>query len=422
MTTIKPAQAAQFLADVAAKIHRMQAKHRRIVGSLVERDIAACRILAEIGWEYAKRVDKIEAALKATGSKVDISEWTKQNFACSRSTMERRKRLYKQWREYETERRRVGDCGQIGLKYAVSLIREEHHDTAINRPAVPIRSGRKTVAQPLQVQKSKVQKSMPCQFITGDALIELRKLPAKSVHCIVCSPPYWPGQRDYGDRGLGHEKTLAEYIAKLVAILIEARRVLRDDGILWIVMGDAFVNKEIQLIPHQLAMALSDTGWVRRTEIIWAKGPRPSSIDDRVTVEHEKVLMFTKRKSDYFYDPDPLREPLVDASSKRRSRSFRHHNRNSVGLVISNPLGRNAGSVWWIPQVRERGGRASFPEELPKRCILLSCPENGVVLDMFGGAGTTALAALKLGRPSIYIDINPQYAKNAEARIIRELG
>ena len=419
MTTIKPAQAEQFLADVAAKIHHMQVKHRRFVGNLIERDIAACRIEAEIGWEYAKQVDKIEVALTATGSKLDISEWTKQNCDCSRSTMERRKKLYKQWKEYETERRRLGDSERMGLRYALSLLREERTGSAMSRRTVPILSGRKTVTQPAKIQKSKP--TIPCQFITGDALTELTKLAAKSAHVIVSSPPYWPSQRDYGS-SLGHEKTLAEYKTNVVAICTEAMRVLRDDGVMWLVMGDCFVDKDLQMVPAQLAMALRETGWILRAEIIWAKATRrvPSSVDDRVTVEHEKILMFTK-KTQYFYYADPLREPLVDATTfKRRSRFY--DQRDRTGLILPNPLGKNAGSVWWIPPFNGRGGRGSFPEELPTRCIKVSCPENGVVLDMFGGTATTALAALKLGHSAIYIDINPDYAKNAEARIGRELA
>jgi DNA modification methylase len=430
MTTIKPARAATYLADVVAKIHRMQSRHHRIVGSLVDRDIAACRVLAEIGWEYARQVDKIEAALTATGSKLDISAWTKQNFHCSRSTMERRKRLYKCWKEYETERRRQSDRDQIGLNYALSLIREEHPAVAINRRTVPILSERKTVTQPIIVQNSKGQKPIPCQFITGDALTELAKLAAKSVHVIISSPPYWPNKREYGS-SLGHEKTLAEYKANVVAIYTEARRVLRDDGVMWLVIGDCFVNKDLQMIPAQLAMALRENGWVLRTEIIWAKANRhiPSPVDDRVTVEHEKVLMFTKKKRDYFYNTDPLRVPLVNPQAKhqRRTRFYDDRDRpgkrsgDRTGLVVPNPLGKNAGTVWWIEPFTGRGGRASFPEELPTRCIKVSCPESGVVLDMFGGFATTALAALKLGHSAIYIDINEDFTKQARARINAEM-
>jgi DNA modification methylase len=162
-------------------------------------------------------------------------------------------------------------------------------------------------------------------------------------------------------------------------------------------------------------MALQDDGWICRAEIVWYKGPgggRPESVANRVTKNHEKILMFTKQRR-YFYDPDPIREPLVGTYSTP-NKDFR---------VYLNPMGRNSGSVWTIPPSSDYRGShpATMPEELVRRMLLASCPEGGRVMDVFGGAGTTALVALELGHTVISIDINPAYTKEARQRIAHEL-
>ena len=113
-----------------------------------------------------------------------------------------------------------------------------------------------------------------CTFITGEALAELRKMKSQSVSVIVTSPPYWPAKRDYGGLGIGFEPTLEEYIVALVAIFSEARRVMKDDGVIWIVIDDSYSEGNLQFIPTRLAMALQDDGWICRAEIVWDKGAR----------------------------------------------------------------------------------------------------------------------------------------------------
>jgi len=174
-------------------------------------------------------------------------------------------------------------------------------------------------------------------------------MPARSVIVIVCSPPYWPPKRAYGkDRALGFEETLPDYIRDLVAIFREARRVLRDDGGLWVVIDDAYMHRRtlygqpenygrrsklglatqmgintqsnaedrlfgnLMFIPERLAMSMQDDGWLCRSEIIWDKGPegRKESVSNRPRRNFEKVLMFTK-SADYVFDLDPIREPLA---------------------------------------------------------------------------------------------------------------
>jgi len=142
-----------------------------------------------------------------------------------------------------------------------------------------------------------------------------------------------------------------------------------------------------------------------------------------VTKNHEKVLMFTNQRR-YFFDQDPLREPLVKAYSVPDNRKTGLMRNDQIrGKVWSNPMGRNCGSVWTIMPSNYRGNHgATMPEELVRRMLLVSCPENGVVLDPFGGAGTTALAALRLGHSAISIEINSAYTKEARQRLVAELG
>jgi DNA modification methylase len=157
------------------------------------------------------------------------------------------------------------------------------------------------------------------------------------------------------------------------------------------------------MIPSRLAMALQDDGWVLRQEVIWDKGwCRPESVPDRVTRTHEMVYMFAKQRR-YFYNPDPIR--------------------GSLPHTATNPMGRNSGSVWQIPPSQYRGQHdATFPEELVQRMLAVSCDEldsNVIVLDPFGGAGTTAKVALEAGYRAITIDNNAAATHAARERLAR---
>ncbi|WP_258002870.1 site-specific DNA-methyltransferase [Janthinobacterium sp. AD80] len=194
----------------------------------------------------------------------------------------------------------------------------------------------------------------------GDVREQLRALPAESVHCIVTSPPYW-GLRDYGvDGQIGLEATPAEFIAVMVDVFNEARRVLRADGTCWINMGDSYATgagavgrapgggdqgerfirrgmvntqpnrkklegfkpKDLCMMPHRLAIALQDAGWWVRQDIVWSKpNPMPESVRDRCTKSHEYIFLLTK-SANYYYDAEAIKEPAAGAAD---------HPRNSFG-------------------------------------------------------------------------------------------
>jgi DNA modification methylase len=299
----------------------------------------------------------------------------------------------------------------------------------------------------------------------GDCLESLRKLPSESVHCCVTSPPYW-GLRDYGHDGqIGLEKSPEEYVAKMVAVFAEVRRVLRDDGTLWLNVGDSYAGgctigrndagkdiggrggnkigsgnpgpqgsrcnadslkpKDLCGIPWRLAFALQSDGWYLRQDIIWHKpNPMPESVRDRCTKAHEYVFLMSK-SSRYYWDSDSVRENMDKPPDIRlRSSTFNkvgsvggHHN----GAEVIETIGRNRRSVWTVAtQPCKEAHFAVMPQKLVEPCILAGCPEGGTVLDPFFGAGTVGLVAEKLGRKFIGLELNPEYVAIAERRINQE--
>lgn len=264
----------------------------------------------------------------------------------------------------------------------------------------------------------------------GDALVRLREIPDASVHCCATSPPYF-GLRDYGiDGQIGLEETPKEYVAKLVEVFREVRRVLRDDGTCWIVLGDSYSGsggqnrndvgysgklgcedytgpvsnvrnrkawleltntkpKDLIGIPWLLAFALRDDGWYLRAEIIWHKlSCMPESVTDRPTRSHEQIFLFTKQ-ANYFYDADAIREPITTAPQRRyahsapKDKGARQDRLPSMsyaydGVPPGNPAGRNMRSVWTINPEPYRGAHfAVFPTQIPKRAILAGTSEYG---------------------------------------------
>ena len=294
---------------------------------------------------------------------------------------------------------------------------------------------------------------MSYQVLNGDALTMLKALPSESVNCIVTSPPYY-GLRDYGHDGqIGLEQTPQEFIGKLVDVFHECRRVLTKDGTCWVNMGDSYASggrtyrdadeklqqrgmsvrlkdaqgikpKDLLGIPWRLAFALQDDGWYLRSEIIWAKpNPMPESVTDRPTKAHEQIFLLTK-SARYAYNAEAIKEPVLDVSLKRAEYKWdcdRPSTKNAsmggqgihvekMGNRFVNPNGRNARTVWTIATEPYPGAHfAVFPSEIPKRCILAGCPENGVVLDPFAGSGTTLAVAVSLGRQAIGLELNPEY-------------
>lgn len=259
----------------------------------------------------------------------------------------------------------------------------------------------------------------------GDALLVLKTLPNASVHCVVTSPPYW-GLRDYQvDHQIGLEKTPDEYVARLVEVFREVRRVLRDDGTLWLNIGDSYASgkgtchnpgrntssfnvhlkeanvhpldrgnkstlskmglkpKDLVGIPWRVAFALQADGWYLRSEIIWAKrAPMPESVTDRPTRSHEQIFLLTK-SARYFYDAEAVREPPADYDRKGGTAPYTADGSTTNGIGSNtlhqmNGNGRNQRDVWHLgPEPYPEAHFAVFPTEIPRRAILAGTSERG---------------------------------------------
>jgi DNA modification methylase len=292
----------------------------------------------------------------------------------------------------------------------------------------------------------------------GHALEVLKDLEPGSADCVVTSPPYF-GHRDYGTPDqYGQEATPAEYVDRLVELMAEVRRVLADDGTLWLNLGDAYAGKandgptrdrhrggghkagittpqrnmlahapykSMLGMPWRVALAMVDAGWTLRNEIIWSKtNGMPESVADRLSVKHEHVFLFAKSPR-YWFDLDSIREPHSDVSVKRaqphRTAPGRSHREGLPYEGVSNPqtmrldqmnhpAGRNPGDVWSIPTAPFAAAHfATMPPALAERCVLAGCRPGGVVLDPFSGSGTSGMAATKHGRRYVGIDSNRDY-------------
>jgi DNA modification methylase len=306
------------------------------------------------------------------------------------------------------------------------------------------------------------------QIINADWMEGLKQLADGSVHCCVTSPPYW-GLRDYGVKGqLGLERTPEEFIAKVVAGFREVRRVLREDGTLWLNLGDSYnaynggagpssslsagtqteqrpdlptgfgircsslKPKDMIGIPWRVALALQADGWYLRCDIIWHKpNPMPESVTDRPTKAHEYIFLMTKSER-YFYDAEAVKEPQSKNTHARYGKNpiIPHKRKHGVEGECRNnlsmdqalreailPGGRNRRSVWTVPSSAYRHAHfATFPPDLIKPCILAGCPVGGTVLDPFLGSGTTAQVAIELGRSCIGIELNPAYIDLSKVR------
>ena len=302
------------------------------------------------------------------------------------------------------------------------------------------------------------------KIAVGDCLERMREFDSESVHCCVTSPPYF-GLRDYGHAGqIGLEKSPEQFVAKLVEVFREVRRLLRDDGTLWLNLGDSYNSpgpsnhgkskavhfgkskkewtapstkrvdglkpKDLIGIPWRVAFALQADGWYLRQDIIWHKpNPMPESVNDRCTKAHEYIFLLSKSPK-YYYDREAIREPIKSTSGKtsvRRSgdsktRSKEHwgvpHNPINAIIEYAEIKGANKRSVWSVATKPFKGAHfATFPPDLIKPCILAGCPEGGTVLDPFGGSGTTGLVAQQQKRSAILCELNPDYALIAENRI-----
>jgi len=341
-------------------------------------------------------------------------------------------------------------------------------------------------------------------------LTGLPKLPDKSVNCCVTSPPYF-GLRDYGTaEQIGLEQTPDEFVAKLVQVFTEVHRVLKDDGTLWLNLGDSYSSggrkerdtdpklpqrnngfrpndglkpKDLIGIPWMVAFALRSAGWYLRQDIIWHKpNPMPESVTDRCTKAHEYIFLLSKSQR-YYYDHKAIMQDAKGSSIQRLSQDVENQAGSSRvpgktngtmkaraswngstfdkgktgemmetrgGIVKSGNKERKPASARGIPDDSDTGlcgslpwegakankrsvwtvttkpfkeaHFATFPPDLIEPCILAGCPEGGVVLDPFMGAGTTALVSRSLDRNYIGFELNEEYIQIAESRLKRNLG
>jgi DNA modification methylase len=343
---------------------------------------------------------------------------------------------------------------------------------------------------------------MTAHFAVGDCREVLPWLPDGCVQTCVTSPPYF-GLRDYGHaEQIGLEDTPDAFVGALVEVFREVRRVLADDGTLWLNLGDSYCTspkgnpgvrgninggkrdgaendtgasaldksrlpglkpKDLIGIPWRVAFALQADGWWLRQDIIWHKpNPMPESVTDRCTKAHEYVFLLSK-SSRYYWDAEAMQEPVqsdkgnaksfrggaycnnatfdnatggnrtVTGNTRSKRDSFKREGSKRAAVIPGQSVGthredrpesdypldtRNRRSVWSVATRPFKGAHfATFPPALIEPCIAAGCPRGGMVLDPFGGAGTTALVAERLGRNSISIELNPDYVALARARL-----
>ena len=299
-----------------------------------------------------------------------------------------------------------------------------------------------------------------------DCLAGLKLLADSSVDCCVTSPPYF-GLRDYGNSGqIGLEKTPELFVKKMVEVFTEVKRVLKKEGTLWLNLGDTyaayygdkygqaqglsgkrenignappskksfdfknsmFKPKDLLGIPWMVAFALRSDGWYLRQDIIWSKqNCMPESVTDRCTKSHEYIFLLAK-SAKYHYDNEAIKTKMDCPEHDKRTRASRKRKPTAIvnGIREGNDTVyefANKRSVWETTLVPFAEAHfATFPQRLIIDCIKAGCPEGGIVLDPFMGAGTTALVASKLNRRFIGFELNPDYVKLANRRLKKELG
>lgn len=267
------------------------------------------------------------------------------------------------------------------------------------------------------------------RILVGDSRHVLDQLEPGIAQCCVTSPPYW-GLRDY-DHGnqIGAELSPEEYVSNLVAVFRGVRRVLRDNGTLWLNVGDGYArnggtgrsgpnalvgntkkliqqrnckvpncwglkDRDLMGLPWRVVFALQEDGWLLRSKITWIKkAPMPESVRNRPSNATEELFLFAKNP-DYFYNNQAMREES----------------------------GANLRNYWILgPDSSGAPHPAVFPRELARRCILLGSQPGDVILDPFSGSGTTGVVASQLNRRAILVELNPVYARQSQARINRDL-
>ncbi len=316
---------------------------------------------------------------------------------------------------------------------------------------------------PLQQERpTEFHAGLCCPLVVrvGDCRELLRDTHDESVQCCVTSPPYW-GLRDYGHAGqIGQEATPEEFVATMVEVFREVRRVLKPDGVLWLNLGDSHKDKRLMGMPWRVALAMQEPeatcvfccewetlsewenddenpewkvcpwcqessiprikeGWRLRQEIIWNKpNAMPEAVKDRCSRSHEHLFMFSKQDQ-YLYHP--IREKVQSDRAPSRKAKATGAGKSGSGRSGSAYDGegdmRNRRSVWNVPVSQCKEAHfAIYPPDLIKPCILATTNPGDVVLDPFGGSGTTGQVALELGRHALLFELNPDYAKIIEKR------
>lgn len=315
------------------------------------------------------------------------------------------------------------------------------------------------------------------KIINGNSLEVLKTIPDNSIDCCITSPPYW-GLRDYGhDEQLGSEKHFKDFVINLCNVFDEVKRVLKPTGTCFVNLGDTFSsdtketggpsdkqlsnkgsryeakkfdteipNKCLCLVPERFAIEMIDRGWTIRNQIIWHKpNQMPSSAKDRFTVDFEKVFFFVKQPTDYYFEQQleksitqenrpagVVRDREYDYDSKQAIIQKRKRP-NGISVEQSKKMGnvgncgvnefRNVRTVWSInTEPSTEAHFATYPQRLVERMLKAGCPENGIVLDPFFGSGTTGVYARKANRNFVGIELNPEYVKIAENRLLKEIG
>jgi len=271
-----------------------------------------------------------------------------------------------------------------------------------------------------------------------NCLTGLKKIHDNSIDCCVTSPPYF-GLRDYGnDDQIGLESSPEEFINSLVCVFQEVKRALKPEGTLWLNLGDSYANKtgtigdikhkDLIGIPWMAAFALRSCGWYLRQDIIWHKpNPMPESVTDRCTKSHEYVFLLSKNQK-YYYNYEVIMQESTSKDNSKRNRDITKLNNTPgrtkmKGLTTNHYEKSNKRSVWTVStKPLKESHFATFPEKLIVDMVKAGCPEGGVVLDPFMGAGTTAVVSKKLNRNYIGFELNKDYINIAENRILNEIG
>jgi len=284
----------------------------------------------------------------------------------------------------------------------------------------------------------------------GNALETLKQIESVSVDSVITSPPYYQ-LRDYGfDGQWGLESDYKDYLDKMIDLMRELKRVLKPTGTMWVNLGDTYAgnkegntdlkinnlsnlsrikkqvkgipNKSLMLIPHRFAIrCIDELGLILRNDIIWAKpNGMPESVTDRFSRKHEFIFFFVKNQK-YYFDLDSVRDKPYTSLDRKDTvnilrKAVRSGLKSDSGFMKNNPLGKNPGDVsdfWEITtKPNPKNHYATYNSELIRKPLIAGSPVGGVILDPFGGTGTTCFLATQFERRFIYIDANKEYFNN----------